>query len=85
MPVISRFFGIAIYIYWREHAPPHFHAKYQEYEITVNIESGEVNGKMSKRALSLIQEWREKHIDELKENWRRAEQRMSLKYIDPLE
>ncbi|MEA3224429.1 MAG: DUF4160 domain-containing protein [Planctomycetota bacterium] len=27
VPVISRFFGIVIYIYWKDHAPPHFHAK----------------------------------------------------------
>lgn len=26
MPVISRFFGIVIFMFWREHAPPHFHA-----------------------------------------------------------
>jgi hypothetical protein len=28
MPIISRFFGIVIFMFWREHAPPHFHAKY---------------------------------------------------------
>lgn len=44
MPVISRFFGIVIYIYWREHAPPHFHAKYQDQEITMEIETGRVAG-----------------------------------------
>ena len=37
MPVISRFFGIAIYMYWRDHAPPHFHALYQDGEVTVEM------------------------------------------------
>jgi len=25
MPTISSFFGIVIQMFWREHAPPHFH------------------------------------------------------------
>ncbi|HHE55453.1 MAG TPA: DUF4160 domain-containing protein, partial [Caldithrix abyssi] len=32
MPEISRFFGIVIYIFYLDHNPPHFHAKYNEYE-----------------------------------------------------
>ena len=28
VPKISEFFGIAIYVYWREHGPPPFHAVY---------------------------------------------------------
>ena len=34
MPTISRFLGIVIAMYWDDHSPPHFHAKYGEYEIT---------------------------------------------------
>ncbi len=30
MPEISRFFGIIIFMYFDEHNPPHFHAKYNE-------------------------------------------------------
>ena len=44
MPIISRFFGIVIYMSWREHAPPHFHAKYQDDEIVIDIETGVVTG-----------------------------------------
>jgi hypothetical protein len=52
MPVISRFLGIIIAIYWDDHAPPHFHAKYGEYEITVNIVTGVVEGKISKKGIA---------------------------------
>ncbi len=45
MPVISRFLGIIIAMYWDDHAPPHFHAKYAEYEVTVNILTGVIEGK----------------------------------------
>lgn len=85
MPIISRFFGIIIYMYWRDHAPPHFHAKYGDDEIIVEIKSGAVTGEMSKRGLALVQEWRELHKNELLENWRLAEQKKELKRIDPLE
>ena len=44
MPVISRFLGIAIAILYRDHDPPHFHASYGEYEITVGIRDGVVTG-----------------------------------------
>jgi hypothetical protein len=85
MPVISRFFGIVIFMFWREHAPPHFHAKYQDQEITVEIETGQVAGKMGPKAVGLIQEWRESHRTELLEDWTLAEQKRSLKRIAPLE
>ncbi|MGM0788248.1 MAG: DUF4160 domain-containing protein [Thermodesulfobacteriota bacterium] len=41
-------------IFYRDHAPPHFHAIYGEYEITVEIESGVINGCFPKRALRLV-------------------------------
>ncbi|TXL00527.1 transcriptional regulator, partial [Methylococcaceae bacterium CS5] len=61
MPVVSRFLGIIIAMYWDDHAPPHFHAKYAEYEITVNIRTGVVEGKFPKRALRHVLEWYEIH------------------------
>jgi hypothetical protein len=85
MPIISRFYGIIIYIFWRDHCPPHFHAKYAEEEITIEIQTGTVNGTMAKRALKLIDEWRILHINELMEEWKLAEQRKSLFTIKPLE
>lgn len=85
MPVISRFFGILIYMYWKDHAPPHFHAKYADQEITVEIKTGKVNGAMSRRGLRMVQEWRELHINELLDDWSRAENKKELNRIDPLE
>jgi hypothetical protein len=85
MPIISRFFGIIIAMYWRDHTPPHFHAKYGDQEIIVEIETGKVTGNMSKRALSMVQEWRKLHIEELFNDWQLAEQNKPLKRIKPLE
>jgi len=85
MPIISRFFGIVIYIYWRDHPTPHFHAKYGDDEVKVEIKSGLVKGNMSKRALAMIQEWRKLHEEELLENWERAASKKPLNRIQPLE
>jgi hypothetical protein len=85
MPVISRFFGIAIYMYWRDHAPPHFHAKYQDQEVTIEIESGIVVGRLAPKAIALIQEWRLLHKPELTADWELSRQKRSLHRIAPLE
>ena len=85
MPVISRFLGIAIAILYRDHDPPHFHAIYGEYEITVNILDGVVNGQFPRRALSHVLEWHQQHLDELMLDWEKARRHEPLSPIAPLE
>ena len=85
MPEISRFLGIVIRMYYQDHAPPHFHAEYGEYEISVQIQTGVVEGRFPKRALKAVLEWYEKNKDKLLENWALAEEEEPLKKIEPLE
>jgi hypothetical protein len=85
MPVVSRFLGIIIAMYWDDHAPPHFHAKYAEYEITVNIRTGVVEGKFPKRALRHVLEWYEIHKEQLIENLELCQNDEAPKPIEPLE
>lgn len=84
MPTISRFFGIAIFMNYNDHQPPHFHARYQDQEVTVEIESGVVQGAMSRRALRMVFEWMDQHQAELIRNWELARQRRPLEEIPPL-
>jgi len=84
MPEISRFYGIVITMNYREHNPPHFHAIYQDFEITIEIKTGIVKGIMPKRALKMIFEWLELHKDELLEDWELAQNRKALIKIAPL-
>lgn len=44
MPEISRFYGIIIFMNYHDHNPPHFHANYKEFEVTVDIETRLVTG-----------------------------------------
>ncbi len=85
MPEISRFLGIIIAMYYRDHRPPHFHAIYGDYEVVVNIDNGVIEGRFPRRAVRLVLEWYELHREELIEDWLLAEQRKPLKKIAPLE
>ena len=85
MPELSRFLGIVITMFYRDHGPPHFHAFYGDFEIEVSIEDGVVTGKFPKRALRHVLEWYDLHKVELLEDWMLASQRKPLKKIAPLE
>ena len=85
MPEISRFLGIVIAMYYNDHEPAHFHAKYGEQQITVRIEDGFVEGRFPRRALDHVLEWYDQHRDELRANWQRARERQPLSKIPPLE
>ncbi|MBF0132515.1 MAG: DUF4160 domain-containing protein [Magnetococcales bacterium] len=74
MPTISYFYGILIQMFRRDHAPPHFHALYAEYEAVFDIRTLEmIEGKLPKRAMALVREWATIHQSELMENWQRCE------------
>lgn len=86
MPRISQFYGIAIYMYYRDHAPPHFHAIYGEHEMTVQITSASaLEGDLPARAWSLVREWAELRRAELQEDWDRARAGQPLQQIPPLQ
>lgn len=85
MPEVSRFFGIVIAMYYKDHVPPHFHAKYAEQRAAFSIEDlNMIEGHLPRRAISLILEWAFQHRDELTENWERAQRKETLDKIDPL-
>jgi hypothetical protein len=85
MPELCRFLGIVIAMYYRDHGPPHFHAIYGGFEVTIEIETGNVQGDFPPRALSHVQEWRQLHKAELLADWELARRSEPLKRIDPLE
>lgn len=85
VPRISEFYGITIEMYFRDHPPPHLHARYGGEEAVIGIATGEViAGSLPGRALRLVREWTRMHRDDLNANWERARARTALASVAPL-
>jgi hypothetical protein len=84
VPEISRFYGLIVFMNYGDHDPPHFHARYGDQEVIIEILTGVVRGQMAKRALRMLFEWSESHQQELMDNWNRARERSPLLGIAPL-
>jgi hypothetical protein len=55
MPTISAFYGIVIQMFFRDHAPPHFHVKYAEHKAIIDIQNlSLMEGHLPRRALNLV-------------------------------
>lgn len=86
MPEISRFFGIVIAIYFNDHPPPHFHARYGEHKAKLDVATGAVlEGNLPRRVGALVEEWRRFHLAELEDVWNKIQDRQPYDKIDPLE
>lgn len=85
MAEISRFHGIVIKMHFRDHPPPHFHARCGSQGISVDTGTGTIEGKFPPRALRLVREWYHLHRRELEEDWMHAEMKRPLRPILPLE
>ncbi len=71
MPVIARFYGIIVKMYFREHGVPHFHALYGEFNGVFEIETLDIiEGDLPGRADRLIREWAQQYQKDLLEMWR---------------
>ena len=74
MPIIARFYGILIKMYFKEHGIPHFHALYAEYNGVFEIESLElIEGDLPNRAQRMVKEWAELYKNDLLEMWKTQE------------
>ena len=84
MPVLSRFYGIIIRMYFlqKEHNPPHIHAIYGDDMAAITISNGEIlEGALPNKALELVREWISLHKDDLLSMWKTQE----FKQLSPLE
>ncbi len=85
MPTISEFYGIFILMFYNDHAPPHFHARYGEYEVLIRISQLDIlAGELPARALNFVMEWAQAHQKELMEDWDYASNNKKLQKIPPL-
>lgn len=69
MPQIAEIDGIILTINFDDHAPPHFHARYQSESVSIEIETGAVIGYMTARNLKKIDAWRKDNLAYLRSKW----------------
>jgi len=86
VPTISAFYGIVIRMFFRDHAPAHFHVEYGEHKAEIAIETLVLlAGSLPRRTLALVLEWAALHRDELRLDWDLCRQHQQPKPIEPLE
>ena len=84
MPVISRFYGIIIRMYFQqaEHNPPHIHAIYGEDVAVISIHTCEVlEGYLPPKASAMVKEWVISNKRELLKMW----ETQQFRKLSPLE
>lgn len=85
MPEISRFLGIVIKMFYKDHPPSHFHVEYGECRGSFSIEDLRlIEGNLPGRIVGLVTEWAIMHREELKEDWKLLKEEKELKKIKPL-
>jgi hypothetical protein len=66
MPTIAIVEGVKIMVFANDHSPPHFHAKYAEFEALISIATGDIlEGSLPPAKLRLVREWfepRQAHV-----------------------
>lgn len=85
MPEVSRFNGISIQFFFRDHNPPHFHVVYGGYKAVFEIETLKiVEGKLPKKQALLVVQWAFLHREELIKAWNAARNEKVPEKIKPL-
>ena len=85
MPKLCTFLGISIYMYFKEHNPPHFHALYNGLDGIFFINPLKYSkGELPPRIVGLVTEWATIHKNELLDNWNYLKENKKYKKIKPL-
>ena len=72
MPLLSKFYGISIKMYFKqgEHNPPHIHAIYDDDAAAINLNGEVLDGYITPKALALVREWISLHKSEIEYIWK---------------
>ena len=84
MPEICRFFGIIIFLYWKDHNPPHIHFTYGDYECSISVLDRIVDGQAPAKVIAKVNEWINLHEAEILSLWEKAQKGEKIDKIEPL-
>lgn len=86
MPTVAYFLGISVRMFFNDHAPPHFHVRYQGFRARVRIEDGEViDGRVPLTVARILREWSALRREALMRNWQAARTDGTMERIAGLE
>lgn len=69
MPLIATVAGVKIYMYFGDHNPPHFHAKYGGDEDVFDIDGEHLDGDLPTKKRKKVRSWAKENKDYLKDQW----------------
>lgn len=85
MPRLSEFYGVSVYVYYKDHAPPHVRAFYGDDEAMIRIDNGDlIECSLPRRAKRLVEDWLELHRKAVLESWNAAVAGIAPRPIPPL-
>ena len=87
MATLSMFYGIVVLMYNEtggRHHKPHIHARFAEFECSIDFEGCVLEGYLPGKKLALLRAWIVLHDDELNANWRLLGEGGAAFRIDPL-
>ena len=77
VPVIARFYGITVKMYFLDHGVPHFHAVYGEFNGVFEVSTLKmIEGDLPVRAQRLVRDWAERYRDEMARMWQTQEHKL---------
>ena len=82
MPEICRFFGIIIFLYWKDHNPPHIHFTYGDYECSISVLDRIVDGQAPAKVIAKVNEWINLHEAEILSLWEKAQKGEKIDKIE---
>ncbi len=84
MPEISRFFGIILFLYWKDHNPPHVHFSFGEYQCNIGVIDRIVDGQAPAKVVAMVNKWLDLHEPEVLSLWEKAQRGEPIGKIEPL-
>ena len=69
MPIIATVAGVKIYMYYKDHNPPHFHAEYSGEEEVFDLKGKSMKGSINSKKSKKVRKWAESNKDFLEEKW----------------
>lgn len=84
MPEICRFYGIIIFLYWKDHNLPHVHFTYGDYACSISIIDRVVDGTAPAKVIAKVTEWLDLHETEILNLWEKAQRGEKIGKVEPL-